>query len=129
MDLHRQRVNEQLADAAERLEAAGSETSRLDAEVLLAHVLGVDRSGLMAHPEAVLSTGQQETYEAFVTRRESGEPVAYIRGMKEFYGSAISVDRRVLIPRPETETLVDLALARITADLTGAPRDAADPYK
>lgn len=128
MDLHRQRVNEQLADAAERLEAAGSETARLDAEVLLAHVLGVDRSGLMAHPEAVLSTGQQETYEAFVTRRESGEPVAYIRGMKEFYGSAISVDRRVLIPRPETETLVDLALARITADLTGAPRDAADPY-
>ncbi len=127
MDLGRQRVNELLADATERLEAAGSESARLDAEVLMAHVLGVDRSGLVAHPEAVLSTGQQETFESHLQRREAGEPVAYIRGMKEFYGSAISVDRRVLIPRPETETLVELALARITADLTGAPRDD-EPY-
>lgn len=128
MDLGRQRVNELLADATERLAASGSESARLDAEVLMAHVLGVDRSGLAAHPEAVLSTGQQETFESYLQRREAGEPVAYIRGMKEFYGSAISVDRRVLIPRPETETLVELALARITADLTGAPRDNDDPY-
>lgn len=129
MDLGSQRVNEILADATERLEAAGSETARLDAEVLLANVLGIDRSGLVAHPEAVLSTGQLETYEGYVVRREAGEPVAYIRGLKEFYGTAITVDRRVLIPRPETETLVELALARITADLTGAPRpDANEPY-
>ena len=128
MDLGRQRVNELLADATERLQAAGSETPRLDAEVLLAHVLGVDRSGLMAHPEAVLSSGQQETYEAFVVRREAGEPVAYIRGLKEFYGSAISVDSRVLIPRPETETLVELALARITEALTGGTREPDEPY-
>jgi release factor glutamine methyltransferase len=128
MDPRRQRVNELLADATERLEAAGSETARLDAEVLLASVLGIDRSGLIAHPEAVLSTGQQEMYEANVVRREAGEPVAYIRGLKEFFGVAISVDERVLIPRPETETLVELALARITADLTGAPRDTSDPY-
>ena len=111
-----------------RLQASGSETARLDAEVLLAHVLGIDRSGLMAHPEAVLGTGQLEAYESYLVRREAGEPVAYIRGLKEFYGAAISVDRRVLIPRPETETLVELALARITSDLTAAPRAAADPY-
>ncbi len=128
MDLGRQRVNELLADASVRLQASGSETARLDAEVLLAHVLGIDRSGLMAHPEAVLGTGQLETYESYLVRREAGEPVAYIRGLKEFYGAAISVDRRVLIPRPETETLVELALARITSDLTAAPRAAADPY-
>jgi release factor glutamine methyltransferase len=76
----------------------------------------------------VLSTAQQETYESCIRRREAGEPVAYIRGMKEFYGAAISVDQRVLIPRPETEALVELALARITADLTGAPRDTSEPY-
>ncbi len=128
MDLGRQRVNELLADATARLAASGSESARLDAEVLLADVLGVDRSGLIAHPEAVLSTGQLESYESHVVRREAGEPVAYIRGLKEFYGSAISVDARVLIPRPETETLVELALARITADLTGAMRAADEPY-
>lgn len=128
MDLGRQRVHEQLTDATERLAAAGSETARLDAEVLLAFVLGIDRSGLLAHPEAVLSTRQQEAYGSCLERRVTGEPVAYIRGMKEFYGSAISVDRRVLIPRPETETLVELALARITADLTGAPRESDEPY-
>ena len=128
MDLGRQRVNEVLADATERFGASGSETPRLDAEVLLASVLGIDRSGLIAHPHAVMSTGQLERYEAWVVRREAGEPVAYIRGLKEFYGAAISVDSRVLIPRPETETLVELALARITADLTGTPRASDDPY-
>lgn len=128
MEPGRQRVNELLAAASARLVTAGSETARLDAEVLLAHVLGIDRSGLIAHPEAVLSTAQQATYESYVARREAGEPVAYIRGMKEFYGAAIAVDHRVLIPRPETETLVELALARITADLTGGPRATDEPY-
>ena len=129
MEAQLQRVGELLTAATDRIASAGSETARLDAEVLLAHVLGVDRSRLAAYPETVLSTGQIERYQAHVARRQSGEPVAYIRGIKEFYGTAISVDRRVLIPRPETETLVELALARITADLTGAPRGAqAEPY-
>lgn len=129
MEMPPQRVSDLLVAASARLEAAGSETARLDAEVLLAHVLGVDRSSLAAHPEAVVPTGQLERFEAHVVRRETGEPVAYIRGIKEFYGSAISVDARVLIPRPETEALVELALARITADLTTAPRErGADPY-
>ena len=118
-----------IAAASERLQRSGSETARLDAEVLLAYVLGIDRSGLAAHPEAVLSTAQIDDYEGCLRRRESGEPVAYIRGMKEFYGAAMTVDPRVLIPRPETETLVELALARVSADLTSATRDpGAAPY-
>jgi release factor glutamine methyltransferase len=129
MTMPPQRVRELLTDAVDRLETAGSETARLDAEVLLAHVLGVDRSALIAHPETVLSTGQLEAFAACLERREAGEPVAYIRGLKEFYGAAIAVDARVLIPRPETETLVALALARITEDLTSARRPAqAGPY-
>lgn len=130
METRPQRVGELLTQAVARLTTAGSESARLDAEVLLAWVLGIDRSGLLAHPEAVLSTNQLDTYEAALQRRLRGEPVAYIRGLKEFYGTAIVVDARVLIPRPETETLVELALGRITADLTGAPRpDASEPYR
>lgn len=118
-----------IAGATARLRESGSETARLDAEVLLGHVLGVARSTLSAHPEAVLGAGQSEAFEACLARREQGEPVAYIRGLKEFYGAVFIVDPRVLIPRPETEALVELALERIRADLTGAPRSVdARPY-
>lgn len=109
-------------EATARLQQSGSETARLDAEVLLGHVLGVDRTLLAAHPEAPLGVGQAEAFEACLGRRAQGEPVAYIRGLKEFYGVAIVVDRRVLIPRPETETLVELAVDRVRADLTAQPR-------
>jgi release factor glutamine methyltransferase len=123
------KVGETLATASARLHEAGSETARLDAEVLLGHVLGVDRSTLAAHPEAPLGSAQAEAFERCLQRRERGEPVAYIRGLKEFYGAAIVVDDRVLIPRPETETLVELAVARVRADLTSSPRSAeAGPY-
>ena len=123
------KVGEILATASARLHEAGSETARLDAEVLLGHVLGVDRSTLAAHPEAPLGSAQAEAFERCLQRRERGEPVAYIRGLKEFYGAAIVVDDRVLIPRPETETLVELAVARVRADLTSSPRSAeAGPY-
>jgi release factor glutamine methyltransferase len=107
-----------------RLRASGSESPRLDAEVLAAHVLGIDRTGVLAHPEMPVGPEEAERFEECVGRREAGEPVAYIRGMKEFYGLAFSVDRRVLIPRPETELLVDLALADVVRRLTGAPRPA-----
>jgi len=118
-----------LQRATADLQASGSESARLDAEVLLGHVLGVDRSALGAHPEARLGPGQVAAYAASLERRAQGEPVAYIRGLKEFYGAAIVVDRRVLIPRPETEALVDLALEHIRADLTAAPRGRdAPPY-
>jgi release factor glutamine methyltransferase len=112
-----------------RLQESGSETPRLDAELLLGHILGVERSALAAHPEAPLGRGQAEAFEAFLLRRSSGEPVAYIRGLKEFYGAALVVDRRVLIPRPETETIIELALERIRSALTSSPRPAkAAPY-
>lgn len=122
-------LGEAVAWGATRLREAGSETARLDAEVLLADSLRVDRSTLAAHPEALLGATQAEAYAAAVERRAGGEPVAYIRGLKEFHGAAIVVDRRVLIPRPETETLVDLAVERVRAELTSAPRpEGSRPY-
>jgi release factor glutamine methyltransferase len=122
-------LGEAVAWGATRLRDAGSETARLDAEVLLADSLRVDRSTLAAHPEALLGATQAEAYVAAVERRAGGEPVAYIRGLKEFHGAAIVVDRRVLIPRPETETLVDLAVERVRSELTSAPRpDGSRPY-
>lgn len=117
-------VGEALAEAGDRLRTAGSETPRLDAELLLGHVLGIDRTAVLAHPEAALSRGHKEAFAAAVARREQGEPVAYIRGFKEFYGLSFTVDGRALIPRPETELLVELALARLAERLTRAPRPA-----
>lgn len=126
MEMRAYRVGDVLVNASMRLDAAGCESARLDAEVLLGHVLRVDRSALIAHPERFLSTDDSARYEAYLERRERGEPVAYIRGLKEFYGAIIAVDSRVLIPRPETETLVELALERIRGDLSAEPRGEAD---
>ena len=84
--------------------------------------LGVDRVGVLAHPEAPAGAGAAAALRGLVARRERGEPVAYIRGFSEFHGLAIATDPRALIPRPETELLVDEALAAITARLAAAPR-------
>jgi release factor glutamine methyltransferase len=100
-----------------RLHAAGSETARLDAEVLLASVLGADRTGLLAHPEREIWPEAVARFDDAVRRRSAGEPVAYIRGMKEFYGLAFSVDARALIPRPETERLVEAGRGAVTERL------------
>jgi release factor glutamine methyltransferase len=116
------KVGELLRDAAARLTETGSETPRLDAEVLLGHVLHVDRATLLASPEAGVGPEATREFKEAVERRATGAPVSYIRGMKEFYGLVLSVDERVLIPRPETETLVDLALSRLSTMLTTAPR-------
>lgn len=96
--------------ATQRLEEAGISTARLDAQVILAHVLGVSRSWLFAHYERVLEANQAELYTEHIARRVRREPVAYIVGHKEFYGIDLKVDPRVLIPRPETEMLVDAVL-------------------
>jgi release factor glutamine methyltransferase len=117
-------VGAAIVDATKSLTGSGSASARLDAEVLLGHVLGVDRASLAAYPEAPLGDGHAATYRMLVERRATGEPVAYIRGLKEFHGVALHVDPRVLIPRPETETLVDLSLQRITTALTSGRRDA-----
>lgn len=87
------------------------ETSRLDAELLLAHHLGITRSQLLARLDLALDPEVENGYHALLERRSLHEPVAYITGYKEFYGLKIQVDHRVPIPRPETEILVEVALA------------------
>jgi release factor glutamine methyltransferase len=104
---------EAIGGATERLRAAGSETARLDAELLLGWAIGVDRTAIVAHPEAPVGAGALVRFEAALERRAAGEPVAYIRELKEFHGLAFSVDARALIPRPETEALVDAAIDEV----------------
>ncbi len=97
--------------ATETLRHAGVPTPALDADVLLAHVLGVGKEALVAHPEAELVPADADRFDAAIAQRASGVPVAYLRGVKEFYGLRFFVDARVLVPRPETEALVDAVLA------------------
>jgi len=88
----------------------------IDAQVLLAHVLGVHRAWLIAHATDPLTPVDAETYFTLAKRRREGEPVAYLTGTREFWGLSLAVDRAVLIPRPETETLVECALRALPAD-------------
>ncbi|MDP9354340.1 MAG: peptide chain release factor N(5)-glutamine methyltransferase [Chloroflexota bacterium] len=103
-------IAEALGAASARLAAAGRETPRLDAEVLLRHVLGVDRAGLFVRLREPLPVMAWATYEDLVTRRLAGEPVAYLTGVREFMGLDFAVRPGVLVPRPETELLVEWAL-------------------
>ena len=112
-------IGDALAAATLRLRDAGQPTPRLDAEVLLAHVTGRDRTWLLAHPEAGFEEG--DALGAAVERRASGEPVAYIRGFKEWRSLRIRTDARALIPRPETELVVATAAAEISARLSRQP--------
>ena len=98
-----------LAEAIETLEAAGVDTPRLDAEVLLASVLQVDRAALHADPQQGLSMDEVLAFDDMVRRRTRREPVAYILGRAYFRQLELAVDHRVLVPRPETELLVELA--------------------
>jgi release factor glutamine methyltransferase len=118
---------ELLRFAVERLRLAGSESPRLDAELLLAHAIGTDRTVVIAHPEAIISDGAAARYEEALVRRSAGEPVAYIRGFKEFHGLAFATDSRALIPRPETERLVQLAESEVLHRLTATPRPRGTP--
>lgn len=95
--------------------AAVSETPRLDAELLLAECAGITRAAVIACPERVLDADQTARLEAAVARRQAGEPLAYILGRKEFYSLMLAVTPDVLVPRPETELLVEAALGRIAA--------------
>lgn len=85
----------------------------LEAHVLLGHALNQPRTYLLAHPDTELSSAQTSAFDALLQRRLNGEPIAYILGHREFYGLDFSVTPAVLIPRPETELLVELALAHI----------------
>jgi release factor glutamine methyltransferase len=103
------RIAEVLVRAAQILEST-STTPRLDAELLLAHTLGWERVRTLAERASPLTEAQRAAFDALVARRMALEPVAYITGHKEFYGLDFVVSPAVLVPRPETELLVELAL-------------------
>lgn len=99
-----------IAAGAERLRAAGFDTPRLDAEVLLRHVLGIDRTQLFTRLRDNLESANLTSCEALIERRLAGTPVAYLTGCREFMGMPFQVGPGVLVPRPETELLVERAL-------------------
>jgi release factor glutamine methyltransferase len=107
------------ASAGEALQAARarlattSRNPRRDAEVLLAHVLRCDQAALLTHPERLLSPAEADQLESFLNRRLASEPMQYITGSQEFFGLLFEVTQAVLIPRPETEHLVEAALEHI----------------
>ncbi|MDQ3689298.1 MAG: peptide chain release factor N(5)-glutamine methyltransferase [Chloroflexota bacterium] len=110
-------IGSALADATIRLRASGSPSARLDAELLVAHVTECERSWVIAHPEAALD--EAGAFATAVERRAAGEPIAYIRGFKEWRSLRIKTDARALIPRPETELLADAAIIEIEGRLAG----------
>ena len=116
-----------------RFEARGLATPRLDAEILLAHALGLQRVQLYVQFDRPLTVAERAAVRELVRRRQAGESVAYVIGKKEFWGLELAVDARVLVPRPDTETLVDEALARLaemattTATTTAAARPEGTP--
>ena len=95
---------------------AGADSPRLTAEALLAHVLGISRTQLLSRPEHIVLPDLLADYETLVARAAAGEPLAYLTGHREFCGLDFRVGARVLVPRPETELLVELAL-KFTAEL------------
>ncbi|HYU19276.1 MAG TPA: peptide chain release factor N(5)-glutamine methyltransferase [Chloroflexota bacterium] len=103
-----------LADAASRLRAAGVEAPRHEALLLLAHALGATKTHLLAHPDRPVEGEEAERFASLVARRAAHEPYAYVVGEREFYGRGFLVDRRVLVPRPETEVLVEQALVALS---------------
>jgi release factor glutamine methyltransferase len=104
-------VRDALDAAVPALEAAGCDTPRLDAEVMVADALGLDRAALVSDPGAPVPPAAARVIGERVRRRVLREPVAYILGRKGFRRIELAVDRRVLIPRPETELLVEVALS------------------
>ncbi len=102
--------------------AAKLETARLEAEILLAHVLKVDRLGLYLQPERVLSEAERQLLRDLVRRRTAGEPLQYLLGSLPFYNCELRLSEAVLIPRPETEELVDL----IVKDFAAPPESVLD---
>jgi len=108
------RIDVALQTAAAKLRRPKSFTPRLDAEVILAHLLRVTREHLATYPEQQVTAPQQERFRWLIKQRERGVPVAYLTGSKEFFGLDFLVNRHVLIPRPESEALVEAILALVT---------------
>lgn len=103
-------------DGRERLQRAAVDSPALDAEILLGQALGVKRSALLVEPAYRVSAAEEERFQQLIDRRVRREPVAYITGVKEFWGRRFVVNREVLIPRPETETLIERALQVASRD-------------
>ncbi len=106
-------VESLLDPAVQQLESAGSPTPALDAQLWLAHVCGLTRAQLLARPERVVTPAQAARFSAGLARLAAGEPLRYLTGRAEFHGLAFRVSPATLIPRPETEHLVDAALELI----------------
>jgi release factor glutamine methyltransferase len=104
------KIRQALARARGALADIHIEDASLEGEVLLRHALGINRSQLYTEPDAELTAGQEKALNQLLKRRQCGEPTAYITGHREFYGLDFSVGSTVLIPRPETELLVEKAL-------------------
>jgi release factor glutamine methyltransferase len=123
-------VGDRVRAATARLAAAGKDGARLDAEVLLAHVLGLDRVRLITERDRVLTALEEERLAQLLDRRVAGEPVAYLLGEREFWSLPFAVGPSVLVPRPETEGVVEAALdvlARLVAARpVGAPMRVVD---
>ena len=98
------------------IDQAIEQTSRLDAEVMLCKAVGISRTELFTHPEAPLSNSEIDTLSVMLSKRLDGMPVAYIIGQREFWSFQLEVNEHVLIPRPDTETLVSAALERLPID-------------
>jgi release factor glutamine methyltransferase len=111
-------LGELFVEGVRRLAQAENRNARLDAQVLLEHATGMERSVCYAYPEREVTAEQEQHFLALLERRLQGEPVAYLVGHKEFYGLDFLIDKRVLIPRPETELLVEAALEVIRRKLS-----------
>ena len=112
-------ITEVLAAAKSALSQAGHTEARLEAQLLLQHVLNVNRAWLIAHEHDFLTQAQLSTFNTLLDRRIQGEPMAYILGYREFFGLKLKVSPDTLIPRPDTETLVECALSKIPASRNG----------
>ena len=109
-----QRLGPTLTEAVGQLPS--SDTPRLDAEILLSQVLGVARSYLYTWPDSSLTPNQYQQFQILLARRAQGEPIAYLTGYQEFWSLELQVTKDTLIPRPETELLVEQTLARLPPD-------------
>jgi release factor glutamine methyltransferase len=115
-------LSELLRETARRLADAGKPDARLEAEVLIRHVLSIDRAQFFANLQEDVSASHQTSVAKISRRRADGEPLAYLTGHREFYGLDLEVNPHVLIPRQETETLVDLALDFMRSTGQTSPR-------
>lgn len=115
-------IGEILFETTQKLEAAGIDTARLDAEVLLAHCLESTRTNLMKNPEQAVPEPIRKAFASLIGRRLAYEPVAYLTGQKAFWTFSLAVNPEVLIPRPDTEVLIEEALAVCRKEPLPAPR-------